>query len=89
MSKYGRGCTYSLLSDYQHLLRMKTESFIEANSCLWNRNTNKKRKQGHKRKKKKNKSCRENKVMVGERHRREPKNEADKWQKRSKVWNIL
>lgn len=35
------------------------------------------------------KGCKENENMVGERHRREPEDEAEKWRRRYKVWNIL
>lgn len=33
--------------------------------------------------------CKEEEIMVGERHRRESKDEAQKWSRSSKVWSIL
>lgn len=40
-------------------------------------------------KKTKNRAGREVEEMVGERQRREPEKEANKWHRRSKVWSIL
>ncbi len=34
-------------------------------------------------------ACIEEDIMVGERDMREPKEKSYKWQRRSKVWNIL
>lgn len=36
-----------------------------------------------------NKLCTKEDIMEGERHRREPKDEAQKWHRCSKVWSIL
>ena len=34
-------------------------------------------------------ACIEKNNMVGERHKREPKDEAQKWHRRSKVWDFI
>lgn len=89
MCKYESNCTFhinnvhhlTLRIDFGHKVHNVKRSFEKMTSA----NDNLTLKSINTRKN----SCREEEIMVGERCRREPKDEDQKWHRRSKVWSIL